>query len=306
MARTPPHRPPSTISSTANHRSHSAAAVARTSSTSARSISAPVAAPPACTTRGDRVPALAGQQQAPLPVAVEAGAHGDQLVDPARALVDQHPHGVHVAQPHAGGQRVGQVEVGGVGVAAEHRGHASLGPARGGLVQLALGQHADAQAGLVGGPHGGRQAGHAAADDEQVELVGAEPGHRTVSLVAGLGPEPQDSSMRRARRPQRVSRQEGRPPTRRGGRTPAPSRGHEVGREVGERGQHERPLTAGAGAARRGRARRPRRRRSRSRRRRACAAPSAPRARGPPPPPGRGPRRAARRGERACRAAPPC
>ena len=54
----------------------------------------------------------------PCGVAVEHGAEGDELVDPARPLVDQHPHGVDVAQPGAGGEGVGQVEVGGVGVVA--------------------------------------------------------------------------------------------------------------------------------------------------------------------------------------------
>ncbi len=51
MARTPTQRPASTTSSNANHCSQLAAAVSRTSSTRARSISAPVAAPPAWTMR---------------------------------------------------------------------------------------------------------------------------------------------------------------------------------------------------------------------------------------------------------------
>ena len=63
---------------------------------------------------GHRVAALAGQLQAAALVGVEHGAEGDQLVDPARALVDQHAHGVGVTEPDAGGQGVGQVEVGGV------------------------------------------------------------------------------------------------------------------------------------------------------------------------------------------------
>ena len=91
---------------------------------------------------GQAVAALAGQLEAALLVAVEHGPQRDQLVDPARALVDQHPHRVAVAQPGTGGQGVGQVQVGRVRVLAQHRGHATLGPAGGRLGQLALGQHA--------------------------------------------------------------------------------------------------------------------------------------------------------------------
>ena len=120
-----------------------------------------------------RVAALAGQLERAVGVAVEDGAEGDQLVDAGRALVDEHPHGVDVAEPGAGGQGVGQVEVGGVGVTAEHGGHATLGPARGGLLQLALGEDADPHAVELGGPDGGREPGDAGAEDEQVQV-----GHR--------------------------------------------------------------------------------------------------------------------------------
>ena len=52
IATTPTQRPSAMIRSSANHCSQQATAASRTSSTSARSISAPVAAPPACTIRG--------------------------------------------------------------------------------------------------------------------------------------------------------------------------------------------------------------------------------------------------------------
>ena len=87
------------------------------------------------------------------------------------SLVDEDADGVDVAQAGAGRERVGEVEVGGVGVAGEHRGDAALGPAGGGLVELALGEHADPQAECVGRPHRGRQPRHAAAEDQQVESV---------------------------------------------------------------------------------------------------------------------------------------
>ncbi len=134
---------------------------------------------------GPGVAALAGQGQRPGRLAVELGPQGDQLAHPAGPLVDQHADRVDVAQPGPGGQRVGQMEVGRVLVAAEDRGHAALGPPGGGLCQLALGQDPDvppspvAPAGQAapgapaGQANGGRQTGHAAAEDEDVERPGS-------------------------------------------------------------------------------------------------------------------------------------
>ena len=93
--------------------------------------------PPGVQDPGRGVAPLAGQGQRPARLPVEHGAQRDQLVHPGRALVDQHADGVGVAQPGPGGQRVGQVEVGRVLVAAEDGGHAALGPAGGRLRQLA-------------------------------------------------------------------------------------------------------------------------------------------------------------------------
>ena len=85
------------------------------------------------------VPALAGQRQVPSGVPIEHGTEGDQLVDPPRPLVDQHPHGGRVTQVGTGFQGVGDVQVEGVGVLVEHRGHPALGPPGGRLVEHALG-----------------------------------------------------------------------------------------------------------------------------------------------------------------------
>ena len=103
----------------------------------------------------------------------------DQLVHAAGALVDEDPHGLLVAQPGAGGQGVGQVQVGRVLVAAEHRGDAALGPAGGRLRQRALGQDAEGQRRSArrdgsGEPDRGGQPGDAAAQDQDVE--GSRPG----------------------------------------------------------------------------------------------------------------------------------
>ena len=128
---------------------------------------------------GPGVPPLAGQGQRPGGLAVELHPEGDQLVDPARPLVDQNADGLLVAEPGAGGQGVGQVQIGRVLVAAEHGGHAALGPAGGRLGEDALGQHA--QRGRrppvrrqSGQPDGGREAGHAAAQDQDVERSGPD------------------------------------------------------------------------------------------------------------------------------------
>ena len=56
--------------------------------------------------------ALAGQGQQPAGLAVELGAERDELAHPPGPLVDEHADRVDVAQPGAGGQRVGQVQVG--------------------------------------------------------------------------------------------------------------------------------------------------------------------------------------------------
>ena len=120
---------------------------------------------------GVAVAPLPGEEVLALLVLVEHRPHGDELVDPGRALVDQDPDRVEVAEAGAGGERVGQVEVGGVGIAAEHGGHAALRPTSRGLGQLALGEHADLHAVHVGGPHGGGEAGDAGTEHEQIERV---------------------------------------------------------------------------------------------------------------------------------------
>jgi hypothetical protein len=60
------------------------------------------------------VAALAGQRQLARRVAVEGGAERDELAQPRRALGAQHPHGVDVAQPDPGDERVLQVLLGAV------------------------------------------------------------------------------------------------------------------------------------------------------------------------------------------------
>ena len=173
-----------------------------------------------------RVAALARQGQRPRRFAVELNTQCDQLVHPARALVDQNAHGLFVTEPDTGGQGVGQVQVGRVLVATQDRGDTALGPPGGRLGQHALGQHAQADrrrrpapgASAVAGSRRsacrdgsgqadrGGQPGDPAAQDQHVEGTGAHRARhagsgkagreRTVS--AGGRAEPASSASRRA------------------------------------------------------------------------------------------------------------
>ena len=115
-ARTPAQRPSRTIRSSANQRSQQRGrGVAHGHDERPLDLGAGGGAAGVDDT-GEGVPTLPRQLQPAVGVAVEDRAQGDQLVDPRRALVDQHADRVEVAQPRPGGQRVGQVEVGRVGV----------------------------------------------------------------------------------------------------------------------------------------------------------------------------------------------
>ena len=75
-----------------------------------------------------RVTALAGERERrgrAVAGAVEHRAERHELADPARALGDEHPHRVGVAEPGAGGERVGEVQLGGVRLL-ERRGDTTL------------------------------------------------------------------------------------------------------------------------------------------------------------------------------------
>ena len=119
---------------------------------------------------GHAVSALAGQLQPALRIAIEQRAEGDQVVHAAGSLVDQHPDRFDVAEPHAGGQRVGQVQVGLLRVTRQRCRHAALRPAGRGLVQLRLRHDADPQSGGLGRPYRCRQPRDSAAKNEEVEL----------------------------------------------------------------------------------------------------------------------------------------
>ena len=142
----------------------------------------------------DRVAALPCQLEVAPFVAVELRPQGDELLHPARPFVHQHPHRVQVAQARPGGQRVGQVEVDLLRVLRQRGGHAPLRPPGGGLLQRALGQHAGDQVVRAGGTDGGGQAGHAAAQHQEVQLV---VGHRRAPAAGGAQCRPAVSSTHR-------------------------------------------------------------------------------------------------------------
>ena len=118
----------------------------------------------------ERVTALAGEQQL---VAVGTGrgvevrAERRELAHPIRTFGHQHPDRFDVAQSRARGERVGEVELGGVGLG-QRGGDAALRVAGGRQRQLALGQHDRRQA-LPRGLERGRETGDTAPENENVD-----------------------------------------------------------------------------------------------------------------------------------------
>ncbi|CAB4876373.1 unannotated protein [freshwater metagenome] len=141
--------------------------------------------------------ALTGQRDGPRGIGVEPGAEGDQLPERDGALSDQNAHGLVVAEPNPGHERVGQVLLGRV-VLGKGRSDAPLGPASRPLVHLRL---RDEQDRLSRGSRVQRcrQARHSRADDDDIRarrparLIGQEPrregrrrGHAAPTMQAML------------------------------------------------------------------------------------------------------------------------
>ncbi len=145
---------------------------------------------------GGGMAAFPGQGEITAGFAVEHRAEADQLVDATGPLVHEHPHGVDVTQPGPGCQGVGQMEVGGVLVAAHRGGDAPLGPARRRLGQVGFGEHAHPEARRRGQSDNGGQARHPGAEDEDVELHRGRPRGR-----AGRGPQPVTAGRQRVVEP---------------------------------------------------------------------------------------------------------
>src|SRR5690606_17555787 len=115
------------------------------------------------------VAALTSELQRAVRIAVELRAEVDELSDALGPLLDEHAHGVLVAQARSGAQRVVEVLLDRVARdQPQHRGDAALRPARGGLVDGALRDDTDAQPALGRAQCGG-EAGDAGTHHEEVE-----------------------------------------------------------------------------------------------------------------------------------------
>ena len=119
------------------------------------------------------VPAFARQVQGARAFLGEGDAKLAQPGDGGGGTFDHGARGVDVTQAAAGHQRVFDVLVQRV-VCAQHGGHAPLGPAAGAVAQLTFGDHGHASPRRQ--QQGGGQPGQAAADDENVKLLGAVEG----------------------------------------------------------------------------------------------------------------------------------
>ena len=160
--------PSSTSRPTATACSRISATVPWVAATSARSTSAPVAAPPACRIRAWEWPPSRARCRTPVasrsktaPSAISSSTRGGPSLD-------EDAHRVDVAQPRTGSERVGEVQVRRVLVVVEDRRDAALRPSRRRLRERRLGDDAHLAAG-VGEPDRDGEAGHAAPDDERVE-----------------------------------------------------------------------------------------------------------------------------------------
>ena len=100
-------------------------------------------------------------------VAVEGDAERDELADAGRPLVDEHAHGLGVAEARAGDERVADVVLGAV-VGEHHAGDAALRVAGVGVLEHVLRHEGDAASALHGVQRDG-EPGDAAADDDGVD-----------------------------------------------------------------------------------------------------------------------------------------
>lgn len=121
------------------------------------------------------VAALAGEfYLAGLRGGVEDRAGVHQPPDRVRALGDEQPYGLLVAQARARDQGVVEVLLRGVALA-EGRGDTALGPAGGAVVEPGLGDH-DRTAAPGGAAQRGGQARHAGTDDHDIGVEGPAGG----------------------------------------------------------------------------------------------------------------------------------
>ena len=114
----------------------------------------------------DAVAALQPEREVAVAVGVEADAERLQVGEARRRLLAQHLGGRAAHEPASGGDRVLQVQRGGV-VHRQRRGEAALGPVGGGLRQRAGGDERDPRAG-PGGRERREQARRPGADHDEI------------------------------------------------------------------------------------------------------------------------------------------
>jgi hypothetical protein len=138
---------------------------------------------------GQRMAALAGKFEAPLLVTVEGSPEGDEVLHATRTFLDKDPHCIDVAEPITGGKGVGQMEIGRIRIAAQHRGNAALRPSGGGLFECTLCEDSDTEPVSIGGPNRGGETGDAGAHNEEIEFSGLDHSSPVLrALAADVAP----------------------------------------------------------------------------------------------------------------------
>jgi len=117
-----------------------------------------------------RVSTFAGEFKLPVSVAIESRSKSDQISYSYRSFLDQHPNRVDITQTGSCGQRVGQMEISGVGITTKDCSNAALCPTGCGLLKRTLGEHADANPKLGRRSHGRRESGNARTNHEKIEF----------------------------------------------------------------------------------------------------------------------------------------
>ena len=120
------------------------------------------------------MPSFASELEPALRVAVEGSSQGDEVLHATRAFFDQNPNGLDITEAITGCQRVGQMQIGRIGIATEHRGDTALRPPGGGLLERPLRENPDPQSVPVGGADRGGKTGDAGAHHEEIEFSGLD------------------------------------------------------------------------------------------------------------------------------------
>jgi hypothetical protein len=75
-----------------------------------------------------RVAALSGEFKLTIGITIEPRTESHKITNPDRTFLNKHPNSVDVTQAGSGSQRVSQMQIGGIGITAEHCGDTALGP----------------------------------------------------------------------------------------------------------------------------------------------------------------------------------